>query len=263
MVSPIRNLYTECNVLVSLPSSVKSLLILSPGSPSGILTSSLVEPSSDMRERKPSSVMSSCRPLATAFTYNHIAGPSSHQLEFAARHVGHVHVVGRRGQVFHLLAGEDVDGDHVNLGVTVLARLGGGHFHNLARTALDDHVSVLPQRRTLHGEGGRGASVGALEGVLMLRRGECQRLYIDEHFAHASSIVSCALDPAVAARRGSLTCASSAMLMNEWCARKTKQEEEDGLDVLSDSGMYLVEIAKEKKEWPLRAERVGQLCVAR
>lgn len=47
------------NALVSLPSSVKSLLILSPTSPSGSLTSSLVEPSSDMRERKPSSVTSS------------------------------------------------------------------------------------------------------------------------------------------------------------------------------------------------------------
>jgi hypothetical protein len=46
---------TPIDLLVSLPSSVKSLLILSPTSPSGILTSSLVEPSSDMRERKPSS----------------------------------------------------------------------------------------------------------------------------------------------------------------------------------------------------------------
>lgn len=51
----------QFNLLVSLPSSTKSLLILSPTSPSGILTSSLVVPSSDMRERKPSSVTSSCR----------------------------------------------------------------------------------------------------------------------------------------------------------------------------------------------------------
>lgn len=50
---------TGSNLLVSFSSTLKSLLILSPISPSGILTSSLVSPSSFMRERKPSSEMSS------------------------------------------------------------------------------------------------------------------------------------------------------------------------------------------------------------
>jgi len=76
--------------------------------------------------------------------------------------------VGRWGQIFHLLGGEDVNGDKVDLGVTVLASLGGGHFDDLAGTALDDDVTVLPQSRTLHREGHRGTGVGALEGVLML-----------------------------------------------------------------------------------------------
>ena len=71
-------------------------------------------------------------------------------------------------QVFQLLAGEDVDGDDVDLGVAVLAGLGRGHFHNLARTALDDDVPVLPQGRALHREGLGGTGVGAFEGVLML-----------------------------------------------------------------------------------------------
>jgi len=92
----------------------------------------------------------------------------THKLVFAASNVGNIHVVGGRGEIFQLLAGEDVDGDHVDLGVTVLARLGGGHLDNFARAVLDDDVPVLPQRRALHRVRGRGTGVGALEGVLML-----------------------------------------------------------------------------------------------
>ena len=76
--------------------------------------------------------------------------------------------MGGWGQIFHLLAGEDIDSDHMDLSVTVLARLGGRHFYNLARAALDDNVTVLPQGGTLHRKGGRGASVGAVESVFML-----------------------------------------------------------------------------------------------
>ena len=43
-----------------------------------------------------------------------------------------------------------VSGDKVDLGVTVLSGLGGGHVNDLARSALDDDVSVLSERRTLH-----------------------------------------------------------------------------------------------------------------
>lgn len=81
--------------------------------------------------------------------------------------------MGRRAQIFVLLAGEDVDGDQVDLGVTVLAGLGGGHVDNLAWTALDDDVAVLSQGRALHGEGERGTGVGAVEGDLMLYGRRC------------------------------------------------------------------------------------------
>ena len=52
--------------------------------------------------------------------------------------------------------------------MTVLASLGGRHVNDLARTVLDHNEAVLPQGRALHGEGGRGAGIGGLEGVLML-----------------------------------------------------------------------------------------------
>ena len=92
----------------------------------------------------------------------------THELVLLARDVGNVHVVGGREQLFELLVGENVDGDQVNLGVTVLAGLGGGHFDDLAWAVLDDNVTVLPQGRALHWEGGGGTGIGALEGVLML-----------------------------------------------------------------------------------------------
>jgi len=94
----------------------------------------------------------------------------THKLVLATGDVWDIHIVGGWRQIFHLLVGEDVDGNHVDLGVTVLASLGGGHFDNLAWAALDDDVAVLSQGRTLHWEGHRGTGVGALESVLMLRK---------------------------------------------------------------------------------------------
>lgn len=71
-------------------------------------------------------------------------------------------------EIFVLLAGEDVKGDKVDLGVTVLAGLGGGHVDNLARAALDHDEAVLAQSRALHGVGERRAGVGGLEGNIVL-----------------------------------------------------------------------------------------------
>lgn len=48
-------------------------------------------------------------------------------------------------KIFELFAGKDVDSDQMNLGVAVLARLGGGHFDDFAGTALDDDETILPQ----------------------------------------------------------------------------------------------------------------------
>ena len=43
-------------------------------------------------------------------------------------------------------------GDKVDLGVTVLSSLGGGHVDNFARSSLDEDVTRLPQTGTLHAE---------------------------------------------------------------------------------------------------------------
>jgi hypothetical protein len=76
--------------------------------------------------------------------------------------------VGGRAQIFQLLFGEEVDGDQMDLGVTVLAGLGGGHFDDLARAVLDDDEAVLPQRRALHRVRLGSAGIGAFERVLVL-----------------------------------------------------------------------------------------------
>jgi len=91
------------------------------------------------------------------------------ELVFLAADIGNIHVVSGRAKIFQLLASEDVNGDEMNLGVAVFARLRSGHFDDLARAVLDDDETVLPQGRALHGVGGRGTGIGALEGVLMLR----------------------------------------------------------------------------------------------
>ena len=76
--------------------------------------------------------------------------------------------MGGRAEIFELLASEDVNGDKMDLGMTVLAGLRGTHFNDLAGTALDDDKTVFAKGRALHWVGSRGAGIGALEGMLML-----------------------------------------------------------------------------------------------
>jgi hypothetical protein len=76
--------------------------------------------------------------------------------------------VGGRAKFFKLLASEDIDGDQMDLCVTVLARLRGRHINDLARSVLDANESVLSQGRTLHGESSRGAGIGTIKSMLML-----------------------------------------------------------------------------------------------
>lgn len=56
----------------------------------------------------------------------------------------------------------------MDLGVSVLAGLGGRHIDDLARATLDDDVTVLTQSRALHREGQRSAGIGRVEGNIML-----------------------------------------------------------------------------------------------
>lgn len=107
-------------------------------------------------------------PIQVAIT---CLGGNAYELVFAAGNIRDIHVVGGWAKVFQLLASEDIDRDEMDLGVTVLAGLRGGHLDNLARTALDDDEAVLSQSRTLHRVGRGGTGIDALEGVLMLQRG--------------------------------------------------------------------------------------------
>ena len=50
--------------------------------------------------------------------------------------------VGGGNHIFVLLSSEDIGGDKVTLGVTVLSSLGDGDGEDLARLSLDHHVSV-------------------------------------------------------------------------------------------------------------------------
>jgi hypothetical protein len=94
-------------------------------------------------------------------------------LVFLAVDEGDVHVVGGGRKIFKLLAGEDVESDKVDLGVTVLASLGGGHVNDLARAALDDNMTVLAQSRALLGEGGGGTRIAG--------RRVCEILYMKRY----------------------------------------------------------------------------------
>lgn len=94
--------------------------------------------------------------------------PKTYELVLLAADVGDVHVVGRRREIFVLLASEDISGNKMDLGVSVLAGLGSRHVNNLAGTVLDHDETVLAESRTLHGEGGGRAGVGGVEGDIVL-----------------------------------------------------------------------------------------------
>lgn len=61
--------------------------------------------------------------------------------------------MGGGAKFFEFLSGEDIDGNKMDLSVTVLASLGGGHVDNLAGAVLNNNKTVLPQGRALHREG--------------------------------------------------------------------------------------------------------------
>ena len=92
----------------------------------------------------------------------------TYKLHFLAGHVRDVHVVGGRAQFFQLFAGEDIQSNKVDLGVTVLSGLGGGHVNDLTGAVLDHNETILAESGTLHGEGGGGTGISALKGVFML-----------------------------------------------------------------------------------------------
>jgi hypothetical protein len=76
------------------------------------------------------------------------------QLVFTTDDVGDVHVVGGWAEIFQLFAGEDIEGNQMDLGVTVLSSLRGRHVDDLAWAVLDDDETVLSQGGTLERIGG-------------------------------------------------------------------------------------------------------------
>ena len=80
--------------------------------------------------------------------------------------------MGGGADILILFAGEDIKPNQVNLGMAVLASLGGGHFHNLARAALQHDEAVLAQGRTLHGVRSRRPGISlTLELIVKLNFG--------------------------------------------------------------------------------------------
>jgi hypothetical protein len=79
---------------------------------------------------------------------------TTYKLIFLATNIWNIHIVGGWAQIFELLAGENINGDKMDLSVTVLSSLGGGHFDDLAWALFDDDEAVLPQGRALHRVGG-------------------------------------------------------------------------------------------------------------
>lgn len=119
-----------------------------------------------MSERKPSSETSSYAGSAGQL----IAPDLTHELVFLAGDIRDIHVVSRGAEIFELLSGEDINSDKMNLGMSVLSSLRGAHLYDFARALFDANETILAKRRALHGIGGGGASIGALEGVVILYR---------------------------------------------------------------------------------------------
>ena len=75
---------------------------------------------------------------------NPIMKELAYKLVFLAGDVGNIHIVGGRAEILQFLTSEDVNGNEMDLGMTVLAGLRGRHFDDFARAALDDDEAVLP-----------------------------------------------------------------------------------------------------------------------
>ena len=81
---------------------------------------------------------------------------------------------------------ENVEGDHVDLGVSVLSGLGGGHVDDLAGVALDHDELVLAQSRALLGVGEGSARSGLveIEFFLVVRHATTLKIHIHRNVAN-------------------------------------------------------------------------------
>jgi len=89
------------------------------------------------------------------------------QAVFLPLNVRDVHVVCRWADIFQFFTRENVDGDEMDLGMSVLSSLGSRHIDDFAGAAFYDDMAVFAESRTLHGVGERGACAGPLEGLVV------------------------------------------------------------------------------------------------
>jgi len=89
------------------------------------------------------------------------------QVVLDSGHVWYFHVMSGWRHILVLLAIENIDSGHVNLGVTVLASLRGRHIHDLARVALEHRVAVLSQSTALDWVGEGTSGTGSFEGFVV------------------------------------------------------------------------------------------------
>lgn len=93
-------------------------------------------------------------------------------LKVSPDHIRDVHIVRGRTYVLVLLTSEYINADQVDLGVTVLARLGRGHLDDLAGTALQEDVPVLTEGGALGRVGLGSTSVSRL--IVFIRHGSLE-----------------------------------------------------------------------------------------
>lgn len=148
-----------------------------------------MSPLSAIRERKLSLEISSCI-LVSDKIVNRSFREGTNKLIFFARHVGDVHVVGGWAKIFQFFPGENIDGNEMDLGMSVLASLRSAHFDNFARTIFDHDETVLPKSRALHRIGGRCASISAFESVLMLWFKDWVRIFEAQDWRNAGGVGS-------------------------------------------------------------------------
>jgi len=77
--------------------------------------------------------------------------------------------VGGGDHILELLAGEDVNGQEIALGVAVLPRLGDRDVEHLAGLSLDHHVAALLDGSGLHRDDLGRSGVGVLDGIILVR----------------------------------------------------------------------------------------------
>ena len=69
----------------------------------------------------------------------------SYECISATGNVGYIHIVSRGAQLFQLLAGEKVNTDEMDLGVTVFTSLRGRHVNDFARAAFNHDGLIFAQ----------------------------------------------------------------------------------------------------------------------